>query len=66
MAKRRRYRRMKKGRKEESYILNIFNTWASTFSEESAATFIRADECASDVKQPAIDVYQQQVAFSRL
>jgi len=63
--KRRRNRRMKKRRKEESYILNIFSTCASTFSKESAAAFIRADECARDVKQPAIDVYQQQAAFTR-
>jgi hypothetical protein len=64
-AKRRRNSRMKEGRKEEKYIPNIFSTCASTFSEQSVAAFIRADECVRDVKQPAIDVYQQQVAFSR-
>jgi hypothetical protein len=56
---------MKKGRKEEKYILKIFSTCASTFSVQAAAAFIRADECIRVVKQPAIDVYQQQVTFSR-
>jgi hypothetical protein len=56
---------MEKGRKEERYILKIFSTCASTFSDQAADAFIRADECIRDVKQPAIDVYQQQVAFSR-
>jgi hypothetical protein len=64
-ANRRRKRRMKKGKREERYILTIFSTCASSFSGQSAATFFGTDECVRDVKQPAIVVYQQQVAFSR-